>query len=461
MHPVNYTISVSRSDYLHVRRRVGEIDRSKDGRRRIVVCIDGTMETEDDNTNVHRIFKDIDATYSKEDDWEHVLGYLPGVGTYGPHPVTGALFGYGIVDKILIAYKFICENYRPGDEIWLVGYSRGAFAVRTLSGIIYYVGVLPFSKYEDQKRNEREENSLDKSKMKLLKEAYKVYRKSSKEYFHPEALAIEFRKRKHCNSARIKFMGCFDTVASIGIQKLPCWIGEKISHFFMLSQNGLSNTNVCPNVDYACHAMAIHERRIWFKPTPMSIAYPSCGCSNMAPRVEQVWFPGMHSDIGGKYPEDRQGLKDKEKLKDEASQISLHVLHWMMERAKASGLKFTREVALETQRPVARLACKDSYKSFYKIMRPVDRRIKLATTHCQHVKEHLYCGEDFEKVFPIEVLKGYKSKTLLDYLENAQELQRLHSEHESYLSLSGLAASGANSQSTLNGSSNLTIAYGR
>ncbi|KAI8370962.1 hypothetical protein BD560DRAFT_329382 [Blakeslea trispora] len=136
------------------------------------------------------------------------MEYYSGLGTNGKHPLLSGLFGYGISRQILSAYRFICKNYRDNnDQIWLVGFSRGAFAVRSLTGMIYNVGLLP-------------EYRLSKADA-----AYGLYRKKGETSRPSRALSLAFRKTNSCRSAEVHFIGCFDTVGALGVPKLPWYLG--------------------------------------------------------------------------------------------------------------------------------------------------------------------------------------------------------------------------------------------
>lgn len=184
------------------------------------------------------------------------------------------------------AYQFICLNYQHGDEIFLFGFSRGAFTARSIAHLIWTMGLLThrgliqlgsiFEQWERQNETEKFKGSLDDDQ-------------DAKDYFR-NLLARELTRP----NIPIKVCGVWDTVGSLGLPRpffLPQPVGRKLAFV---------NTKVLPNVEYAFQALALDERRRQFKPTLWE--KPD---GQQFPRVlRQCWFPGSHSDVGG-------GLKDE------------------------------------------------------------------------------------------------------------------------------------------------------
>lgn len=220
--------------------------------------------------------------------------------------IAGGAFGLGIDHKILDAYRFLCINYEPEDEIYLFGFSRGAYTVRSLAGLIYNSGLL------------KREN------IRKIPKAYKIYRDRRDENKKPTGEdAKAFRQEcAHGNQENnyhvpIKALCCWDTVASLGIPDLiPClnWdkrINEKYS---------FHNNKINPTIENAFHGVAIDETRKVFDVTLME---PSEDNQN----VTQVWFPGTHGSVGGGCEE--RGLSDG-------------ALEWMMRKVEDLGLALDR-----------------------------------------------------------------------------------------------------------------------
>ncbi|KAI9341855.1 hypothetical protein BD770DRAFT_330017, partial [Pilaira anomala] len=126
----------------------------------------------------------------------------------------GGFFGYGIEEQIKNAYEYICANYRnEDDEIWLIGFSRGAYAVRSLVGMIYNVGLLPPPNIEH------------------VDDAYEHYRSRNEEARPERPLSTKFFEDYNCQMPSIHFLGCFDTVGALGVPKLPWYLGGTMCKF--------------------------------------------------------------------------------------------------------------------------------------------------------------------------------------------------------------------------------------
>ncbi|SFV57438.1 Peptidoglycan binding domain protein [hydrothermal vent metagenome] len=258
--------------------------------KNIVVFADGTGQEggRGNNTNVYKLFNMVaDRTA------EQIVFYDRGLGT-GWRKVSGNLFGAGMDQNIKECYTFIFENYLAGDKIYLIGFSRGAATVRSLSSFIHYFGILPQSRPE------------------LIDEAYEIYKiKDSKKRIQK---AKSFVDRNHTMWTHIEFIGVWDTVSALGIpiksvdvacQKVPFM--RHSYHDFRLS----------PSVKYAYQALAINEYRETFHPVLWEKE------KEEYQEIEQVWFVGSHTDIGGGYKE------------QEVSDIPLQ---WMTAKAISRGL---------------------------------------------------------------------------------------------------------------------------
>ena len=239
--------------------------------KRIIVCCDGTWnsaDTQTTDTNVALMARSIHASQETGGVLQIVL-YLRGVGTTGLHfeTVFDAATGHGIDDNVRSAYMFIAQNYLPGDEIFLFGFSRGAYTARSLAGFIAACGVLKRQKLGD------------------LVLAWNYYR--GPRPHSPQ----DFKQSRHTDchvDATIKFLGVWDTVGSLGI---PGPLFAKLNQ----QQYGFLDTGPSSVVKRGCHAMAIEEHRAEFIPTPWT------GTAPAGVRIEQVWFAGAHSDVGGGY----------------------------------------------------------------------------------------------------------------------------------------------------------------
>jgi uncharacterized protein (DUF2235 family) len=271
--------------------------------KRIITCSDGTWNKPSAThkgkpirTNVQKIFDLICKRDGK--DILQIKYYDQGIGAEGnwlTRTFDGAT-GKGIDDNIMDAYKFIVWNYEPGDEIYLFGFSRGAYTARSLAGLIRKSGI------------------LKKNDLNLLSKAYQLYRNHEASPESDEAK--QFRVSNSFDVYNIKFIGVWDTVGSLGIPiHFFQWFNRKKYSFY--------DTTLSSIVRYAYHAISIDEARGNFKPTLWELS------QNRARDFEQVleqrWFAGVHSNIGGGYPD--EGLADI-------------ALKWITEKAAATGLAY-------------------------------------------------------------------------------------------------------------------------
>jgi uncharacterized protein (DUF2235 family) len=271
--------------------------------KRIITCSDGTWNKPSTThkgkpirTNVQKIFDLI----CKRDDRNilQIKYYDQGIGAEGnwfTRTFEGAT-GKGIDNNIMDAYKFIVWNYEPGDEIYLFGFSRGAYTARSLAGLIRKSGI------------------IKKNDLNLLSRAYQLYRNHDA---GPESdEAVEFRKHNSFDVYNIKFIGVWDTVGSLGIPlHLFQWFNRKKYSFY--------DTTLSSIVQYAYHAISIDERRGNFKPTLWELSHNKA--RDFEQVLEQRWFAGVHSNVGGGYPD--EGLSDI-------------ALKWITEKAAETGLGY-------------------------------------------------------------------------------------------------------------------------
>lgn len=262
--------------------------------KRLVVCSDGTWKTPEARyvTNVVHIARAIRPKGSR--GVEQVVFYDWGVGTEGASDkVKGGAFGRGINKNIQDAYRFLVHNYNAGDELFLFGFSRGAYTVRSLVGLIRNCGL------------------LKKTHAHLIPNAYALYRSRSK----PDAAsARKFRAAcSHSRTVNVKFLGVWDTVGALGI---PLGLFGSYNE----RKYGFHDTRISTIVKNAYHALAIDEKRKPFAPT---LWKTKPGRKNTG----QVWFAGVHSDIGGGYAD---------------TGLSYKALSWMVDKAVACGLRVDR-----------------------------------------------------------------------------------------------------------------------
>lgn len=318
--------------------------------KRIVICADGTWNVRDQvdkesgkrrPTNVTKTARAI--LPRAKDDADQVVFYHDGLGTRGPmDKVTGGAFGSGIEDNLRNLYRSIIYNYEPGDDLYFFGFSRGAFTVRTLAGFMNLVGL------------------VEKDDDYYVPEIYRCYERNkgpgTKEWqdaFH------NVRGTRPCPP--IKFIGVWDTVGALGA---PGVIG-KVASAFNGNKYAYHDVGLNEHIVNAYHALAIDERRKPFQPTLWS--RPD-GWSGM---LEQVWFPGVHSNVGGGYKPD--GLANE-------------ALHWIISKAESVGLDVDWNY-LKFFEPHYDSVLHDSMSMKYRIMGPGTRTIGAYSEHGECVHE--------------------------------------------------------------------------
>jgi uncharacterized protein (DUF2235 family) len=294
--------------------------------KNIIICSDGTGNTAIKNrgTNVFKMFEAIDLNGHRINPYldPQVAFYDDGVGTetFLPLKLLGGAFGFGLAKNVRNLYMDLVRVYDPGDattsadRIYLFGFSRGAFTVRTLAGLIAKCGVL-----------DRDKLHTTDALRAAVRKAYSTYRRSYRTWLgsilnrilvglrlrRADADAMAEFKRAHSLSSevRIRFIGVWDTVDAVGGPFHTSDVINAVFHRFKFPDRILSD-----KVDHAAHALSIDEARAAFGPVLWEAK----------PNVEQVWFSGVHSNVGGGYP--KQGM-------------SLVTLDWMMQKAQHSGLR--------------------------------------------------------------------------------------------------------------------------
>lgn len=262
----------------------------------IVICADGTWNRPEEDiekdhaTNVLRVARAIKPADAGEK--QHVF-YDWGVGSYY-NSIVGGVTGSGIQKNIVDAYRYIVENYATNDKIYLFGFSRGAYTIRALCGLINNCGI------------------LKRPDARLIADAWRIYKSPAKDN-HPSGIrATAFREQHSHESRQVHFVGAWDTVGALGIPFSIMGLFDKNDEFY--------DTKMGSNVSIARHALAIDEQREDFEPT---LWLPRDGVD-----LRQVWFSGVHSDIGGSYPPDKRT----------GNLVSDIALGWMLEQAIEAGL---------------------------------------------------------------------------------------------------------------------------
>jgi len=356
--------------------------------KRLALCCDGTWSRADQErhgrpcpTNVvkiaYRIAKRDGAT-------PQIVYYDQGVGTGGGlDRLTVGAFGDGLEGNIHDAYRFLVANYETGDEIYLFGFSRGAYTVRSLAGMVRQCGIL---------RREKVEN---------YRSAIELYRSA----VHPDdESARGFRARfavEGESGQRIRMIGVWDTVGALGIPLRGLrWLTRRKHQFHDPELSGI--------VEHGYHALAIDERRSPFAPS-LWAATPKPGQT-----VEQVWFCGSHRDVGGGYPE--TGLSDT-------------ALEWMVAKARLVGLGMDdAATAAQPTRPHPLGRLHRSKKGLYAITPGSDRVIGLAARYPGEPGVSPRRSDPTQSLHPSVLQRWafdprYRPASLVDYLRRTGDLR--------------------------------------
>ena len=280
--------------------------------KNIVICCDGTgNEIEANLSNVLKLFR----VARKSDD--QVVYYDPGIGTISSSDAWsrlkarargffGLVTGYGLDENVLDAYRFLVDEYEDGDQVFLFGFSRGAYTVRVLAGFLQMVGL------------------LQRPQSNLCDYALTAYKRAAEQ--NEFSGAWRYESVAGTRRVPIRFMGVWDTVASVFV--------PRPDRLYWPSMQLLPYTKTNPLVENFRQAVAIDERRRlfriyrWAEPQPYK---PNPFDPREAPLQDskQVWFAGYHSDVGGGYEEERSG-------------IAKYPLKWMVDEAVLSGLRVNR-----------------------------------------------------------------------------------------------------------------------
>lgn len=271
-------------------------------KKRLVICCDGTWNRPDSKhvTNIEKIARTVQTDVAKTGGVQQLVLYLSGVGagSYTMDRLLGGAFGMGLFANIRSAYRFLALNYDPGDEIYVFGFSRGAYTARSLVGMLSKAGLLT-------------RTALINDRLPDAIERYQTRANKAKKFGRSNE---EFRK-DYCHPAlKVHFLGVFDTVGALGVP-------GPSRRRYEFHDVKLSDLVLC-----ARQALSIDERRMTFEPC---LWESDGGCPPDDPRVKQVWFEGVHSDVGGGYGE--CGLSDT-------------ALLWMARQAHEQGLVFDADL---------------------------------------------------------------------------------------------------------------------
>ena len=269
----------------------------------IAVFADGTGNSSAKlfKTNVWRLYDALDTSDPGDSrDIRQIAYYHDGVGTssFKPLAIAGGAFGWGLKRNILDLYTFICRNYEPNDQICAFGFSRGAFTVRLLAGLVAEQGLVDNTSESDLKIYARDAYRQFRRKFRQTGGLVEVLR-NLRDFFITRWRRLSgkrtYTEQRHANHmTNVDFVGVWDTVAAYGmpIAEITRGIDDWIWPLSM------PNYQLHPKVKRARHALALDDERDTFHPLIWDEQYEDTD------RIKQVWFAGVHSDVGGGYPDD-------------------------------------------------------------------------------------------------------------------------------------------------------------
>lgn len=289
------------------------------GRNLVILCdgtgneLGGALSDKESDIRISNVLK---LYRIAEKGKRQLVYYTPGVGTVGRVDFLfrwkqnflgflGLTMGYGLDDNVLGAYRFLVENWEDGDRIYLFGFSRGAWTARVLAGFIHLIGL------------------VRPSQLNICDNALATYKRAARDNKMP--IAWHFARVIGARFPTIHFVGVWDTVASVLV--------PRSDRMWVPSLETLPYTETNPSVRIFRHALALDERRSMFRVARWAQPQPFVPVrfrpeESQPQDVEQRWFSGVHSDIGGGYREDESAL----------SKIPLI---WMIDEAEKAGLRVT------------------------------------------------------------------------------------------------------------------------
>jgi len=319
--------------------------------KNIAICCDGTWNRPEEKcngvpvpTNVVKLYNAL-AMQDPAGHPQH-LYYHPGIGSADLWDrAVGTTLGNSLNDNIMSAYRELCDFHEPGDRIFLFGFSRGAYTVRCLAELVHHAGLLDLEGLDDEERWYR------------IRQVFRTgYRFRSETRACWDSLGWKFRNDTYAG-VPVHFIGVWDTVGPLGIPQELVMLNQLDN----LHDYSFHNTMPCPAIRVARHAVALDEMRAGFQPTLWD--------DNGQTDLLQMWFPGVHADVGGGYLQ--TGLSDI-------------ALDWMIGEAEQQGLAFRQEIR-EQIRPDCQDVMHDSCTGMYALLPSQPR----ATPELAHPTIHL------------------------------------------------------------------------
>lgn len=282
--------------------------------KRLIICCDGTWQRLYAGTLTNVALTARAVASRDRQGRSQIVYYSAGVGaSLSGLSLWQGMTGADLDDNLLDAWLFINLNYEPGDELYLFGFSRGAYTVRSLAGLLRKIGILRRAHVDKAQEGidlyRAREIGADAPQTERFRTAHAIaWPRLTTPFTNPPV------------NLAIRYLGVWDTVGSLGIPRLlPISIGLNKEYEF-------HDTALSRSVEYARHAVAIDERRAPFKPTLWSNV-DAFNSPFAQPRVAQVWFPGDHGGVGGG---PNRGLSNC-------------ALLWVLEGAEQAGLYLDRD----------------------------------------------------------------------------------------------------------------------
>ena len=299
--------------------------------KNIILLSDGTGNSAGSpfKTNVWRLYQALDLTTD-----DQVAFYGDGVGTSALRPLAliGGAFGFGLKRNVKHLYLNLCQSYEPGDRIYAFGFSRGAFTIRVLSGLIAGQGVIPGRNMDPRELRRRVDEAYARSRQEYETHWHKLWRKLRGYPVKKPKPASEPQIPAGHQRVDITFLGLWDTVDAYG---LPVDELKRGLDYWML---GLSfpDQDMTPIVQRAAHALALDDKRRTFHPVLWNEKFEQKLLDEgriKEPRLKQVWFAGMHANVGGGYAKDGLAyvplnwIVQEAQAADPALPLRLHASH--------------------------------------------------------------------------------------------------------------------------------------
>ena len=325
--------------------------------KRLIICCDGTWNMPDPKvgkvTNVVKMARAVKSHDSRR--VPQVVYYDKGVGTdWGPDKLRGGLLGLGLEENLVQAYRFLVHNYQEGDAIFIFGFSRGAYTVRSLIGFIQHFGLLlkSWDYYTPKAFDLYRQRPVGGAGDTAWKEQVAAFR-------HDPVGNNKERIPRATRDIPVCFVGVWDTVGSLGIP---------IKALSFLNSTDYHDCTLCPCIQNAYHALAIDEHREPFAPTLWDEP------AKQGQVLEQRWFAGVHSNQGGGYGTVHHNgeIDQGPRHGDGMANISLQ---WISQKAMGLGLELDL-IYLRHFRPWVADTFGNEMTWYYRILGSLDRAVK-------------------------------------------------------------------------------------